>query len=123
MFFFDPSSGIPPGKTQLAAKAFLDPAQGWIAGFNAGACLLKQAAITPKDKVHPSQAFVEIYVSLMPTPNPGLLEMEFHGEYRTLQPKETLAFEETWKILPYAGPDTADGHIAFLKAQGLLTGR
>lgn len=120
VFFFDCRAPFPRGWSQASAKAFLDPAQGWIACFNADACLVKRAVIVPKDRIHPSHAFIEIFVALPPPPEAGLMELEFHSEYRRLQPGESLACEETWTLLPYAGSDSADGHIAFLKEHGLL---
>jgi len=128
VFAFDSHAALPDGMNDLAGKAFLNPENTWIAAFNAGACLLKTMVAAPVAKIHPAQAAIEIFVDIRapqkgtnaPADAAGLLELEFHSEYRKLQSGESLTMEESWKIIPYDGPDTADGHIAFLKGQGIL---
>ena len=128
VFAFDAHAVIPHGKTNLLGKAFLNPTHPWIAAFNAGSCLVKTMPAIPVEKIHPSQAAVEIYLSLLAPPEgklpavepPGMLELEFHSEYRKLAPGESMSMDETWRVIPYDGPDTADGQIEFLKTQGIL---
>jgi hypothetical protein len=41
-------------------------------------------------------------------------ELEMHGPYQTLEPGQTMSFEETWEILDHAGPDEPGAHLDFL---------
>jgi hypothetical protein len=65
--------------------------------------------------VHPYHSFIEIYSALgSEKPARDFLELEMHGPYRTLQPGESMCFEETWELVDYFGPDTHEGRTAFL---------
>jgi hypothetical protein len=112
-FHFLPSS-LPEGKAELKAKAFIDPADGFLAAFHSGYCFLKRTAPLLREKIHREQAFIEVYLGFSRNSSETLLELEFHSEHRVLQPGEKMALEETWMILPYAGPEDAAGHVRFL---------
>ena len=91
------------------AKASLKPEAGRlvIAAFTPDTLLLKDAAASP-DAVSPRHAPIEIFQQLPADKQPGggLLELEFHGPQRTLLPGESMAFTETWTLLPWdGGPD------------------
>jgi len=121
VFAFDANAAFPEGKTDLVAKAYLNPPIAWMAGFSGGCCIFKKMANSPGEKVHPAQAAIEIYVDITnPPKSNGMIEMEFHSEYRTLLPGEVLTMEESWKVIPYKGPASVDSHIEFLKTQGIL---
>ncbi len=109
---------IPEGKSGRRAKAFIEPRLGLVAAFAGDNAFLKQASLVPRDETHPDQAFVEVYNVVHRDPAQSLLELEMHGPYRTLQPGESMSFAETWRLLPYGGPDDPVSQAAFLS--GLL---
>lgn len=113
-FTFDSGYRMPDGATGATAKAFMYPAQGLIAGFAPRDVFLKRFQPPPADAVHPEQAAVEIYQALSREPGRGLLELEAHGPFVTLQPGETTSFAETWRVLPWVGGGAPAEHVAFL---------
>ncbi len=120
VFFFDNRQEPVSPQVVLKCKAFIDPAAPWIASFNEGFCFIKKTKYIPIEQIHLQQAFVEIFQKKDIVPGPGLLEMEFHSEYKKINPGDRLSFEETWTLLPYQGANTPDAHLAFLKINGLL---
>jgi hypothetical protein len=99
-------------------KVFLQPAGGWMAGFRAGQVLVIQFPHQPRSAIHPDQGQVELYHDVVPgRPDEGILEMEVHAPYRQLAPRATMDAHELWTILPYDGPATRAGHLAFLRAR------
>jgi hypothetical protein len=109
-----------PGAADAArkGKVFLQPAQGWMAGFRAGQVLVIQFAHQPRSAIHPDQGQVELYHDFQPgRPDEGILEMEVHAPYRQLAPGQSMQAQELWTILPYDGPDTRAGHLAFLRTK------
>lgn len=107
-----------PGQPARRGKVFLQPAAGWMAAFRAGQAFIVQFPLQPRAAIHPDQGQVELYHDIDPTdPGKGLLEMEVHAPFRTLAPGARMDALETWTLLPYRGPDTRAGHLAFLRAQ------
>lgn len=84
-------------RTKLWAKAFLRPARGLIAFFHGQQLLLVRAPIVPKERLHPEQAFVEIYRGA--SDEEDILELEMHGPYETLSPGASMSFEQSFEIL------------------------
>lgn len=68
--------------------------------------------------VHPDHAPLEVFQSVGAA-NPPLLEIEAHGDYRTLKPGESMSLDETWEIIPCAGDKLSGaGAVAeFLKSR------
>nr|WP_314539275.1 DUF4380 domain-containing protein [uncultured Massilia sp.] len=98
-------------------KVFLQPSGGWLAGFRAGQVLVIQFPHQPRSAIHPDQGQVELYHDVVPgQADEGVLEMEVHAPYRRLAPRAAMAAHELWTILPYDGPATRAGHVAFLRA-------
>ena len=93
------------------AKAFLKP-EGErlvLAGFTPDTLFLKEA-VALAEPVSPGHTAIEIFQRLPveKKPGSGLLELEFHGPCRTLQPGESMTFTETWTLLPWEdGTDPA----------------
>jgi hypothetical protein len=114
-FFFKNSAAIPPGKNAMENKAFINPTEGTIAAFNGSILFLKQTKLIPRDKIHKTQAFVEIYNLISTEPSNSITELEFQGEYKTLEPGEKMSMKETWSIIEYTGKNSPEGHIRFLK--------
>jgi len=123
-FTFRTSEPMPANLGGRVAKAFISsPKEGVIAAFSGDCLFLKRAAIVPKERIHPQQAFIEVYQATAAArdrqEDPGLLELEMHGPYGTLRPGEASTFTETWQVLRYRGPDTDAAHVAFLKGLGI----
>ena len=91
---FEPGHHPKRGFVDLRAKAFVRPAQGLIAYFLERQVFLKRAAIVPPVRLHPEQAFIELYRGA--GRGGDILELEMHGPYETLAPGASTSFEETW---------------------------
>lgn len=103
-------------KTWRHGKLFIQPAEGWLAGFRNGQVLIIRFPLQPLKHIHPEQGQVELYHDYRPhAVNQGMLEMEVHGIFRTLAPGETMSATEQWTLLAYDGPDTHEARIAFLR--------
>jgi len=109
---------FPPGRTpqsprkRLWAKAYLRPARGLMACFVGKQLLVIRAAVVPKEKLHPEQAFIEMYRGS--GKNATVLELEMHGPYQTLAPGGSTSFEQTFEVLDYDGPADPAAHVARL---------
>ena len=113
----------PPGHARRSGKAFIQPAHGWMAGFNHGQAFIIQFALQPRSAIHPEQGQVELYHDFQPaSPGKGLLEMEVHAPYVKLAPGKSMRAAERWTILPYTGPATRAAHLGFLRAQAQRLG-
>ncbi|MBD9368730.1 DUF4380 domain-containing protein [Xanthomonas sp. XNM01] len=109
---------LPPaeGRQGRRGKVFIQPRAGWIAGFAAGQAFLIHFEHQPRARIHPEQGQVELYLDWKPGQVPtGLLELEVHGPYETLQPGESISAHEWWVVRRYDGPDRRDAQIAFLR--------
>lgn len=108
---FDPATEGP-----VSGKAFLTPADGFIATEVPGGFLLLRFEPTPPGEVAPGQAPIEIYRS---RDKNGilLLELEHHGPYTALEAGKSLRREEWIEFVPYSGPDSPEARTAFLKQQ------
>ena len=112
-----------PGQPARRGKVFLRPAAGWMAAFRADQAFIVQFPLQPRAAIHPDQGQVELYNEIHPgEPGKGLLEMEVHAPFCTLAPGARMDAHETWTLLPYAGPDTRAGHLAFLRARARRLG-
>lgn len=113
----------PAGKTVRRGKVFIQPAAGWIAAFDHDQVFVIQFALQPESLIHPEQGQVELYLDYQPqNPDAGLMELEVHAPYRTLQPNEEMQAHEVWTVLPYAGDFTSEAHIDFLKRHAAALG-
>jgi len=110
---------LPPGRKPQAdrrrmwAKAFVRPAQGLIACFAGKQLVLISAPLVPREKLHPDQAFIELYRAV--GKGTDILEVEMHGPYETLAPGASTSFEQTFEVLDYDGPADPDAHLARLR--------
>lgn len=98
--------------TELRAKAFVRPARGLIAFFLERQVFARRAPIVPAGRLHPEQAFIELYRGA--GSGGDILELEMHGSYETLAPGASMRFEETWELLDYEGAPEAEARVAFL---------
>ncbi len=115
--FFSYERRVVPTKNKMVrSKAFIQPAQGWMAAFMEGQVFIIQFPLQAREEIHPAQGQVEIYHSFRHGDKKGgVVEMELHAPYRTLKPGEKMQAMERWTVLPFDGENTRAGHIAFLK--------
>jgi hypothetical protein len=111
---------MPPGHRpespdhRLSAKAFVSPPRGLVAFFRDHRLLLIRADVVSPARLHPEQAFVEVYRGAGATPADDILELEMHGPYETLGPGESMSFEQTFEIQAYDGSADVTAHLARL---------
>lgn len=111
------------GQPARKGKLFAQPAAGWMAGFHGAQAFIVQFTHQPRAAIHPEQGQVELYLDADPARrDQGLLEMEVHAPYLRLAPGARMTASELWTILPYNGPATREGHIAFLRARAAQLG-
>jgi len=101
------------GKARMWVKAFVRPTQGLIACFAGKQLVLIRAPMVPKAKLHPEQAFIELYRAV--GKGTDVLELEMHGSYETLAPGASMSFEQTFEVLDYDGPADPSGHLLRLQ--------
>ena len=105
--------------TVQRGKYRLQPSAGWMAGFAGRQVLVIRFEHQPRERIHPEQGQVELYLDAPArAPGDGLLEMEIHAPYRTLAPGGHMQAGERWTLLRYDGPDTPQAQRAFLCEQG-----
>ena len=109
-----PGARPTPPQERLIVKAFVRPSRGLIAFFHGQSLLVIRADPVPVVKLHPEQAFVEIYRGAGESPEHEILELEMHGPYETLTPGASMTFEQTFEILDYDGSDDPSEHLARL---------
>ena len=105
---------LQPGIQARRGKIFIAPSAGWIAGFADRQLLLIRFDLQPAAAIHPEQGQVELYLDEPADAANGLLELEVHAPFRELEPGARMSAKETWTVLRYDGPATAEAHRAFL---------
>lgn len=106
----------PVGEKSRHGKAFIQPSEGWMAGFRGDQVFIVRFVLQPLKNIHPEQGQVELYHDYHPnSPSEGVLEMEVHGIYQTLAPGDSMTANEQWMLLRYDGPATHEARIAFLR--------
>jgi len=105
---------LPEGMSGRRGKVFLQPSAGWMAGFAGDQLFIIRFAHQDRSLIHPEQGQVELYLDETADADDGLLEMEVHAPYRTLQPDQTMDAEESWTVLAYDGADSYEAQVAFL---------
>lgn len=108
---------LPEAHDVRRGKAFLQPSDGWMAGFAHDQVFVIRFTREPEATIHPEHGQVELYLDHGTDRSQGLLELEVHAPYRTLAPGETMQAREAWTVLRYDGVDRPDAHAAFLCAQ------
>jgi hypothetical protein len=104
-----------PPQEKLWTKLYLRPERGLIAYFHRRHLLLIRAAVVPRERLHPEQAFIELYRGAALDPAEDVLELEMHGAYQTLQPGASMSFEQTFEVLEgVEGDVTPADHLARL---------
>jgi hypothetical protein len=100
------------GRKRIWAKAFVRPSRGLIACFVGKQLVLVTAPVVAKAKLHPEQAFIELYRAA--GKGTDILEVEMHGPYETLAPGASMSFEQTFEVLDYDGPADPTAYVARL---------
>lgn len=109
---------LPPseGRQGRRGKVFIQPRAGWIAGFASGQAFLIHFELEPLERIHPDQGQVELYLDWRPgQADTGLLELEVHAPYATLEAGGSTTAHEWWVVRRYQGPDRRDAQLAFLQ--------
>lgn len=101
------------GRKRIWAKAFVRPSQGLVACFVGKQLVLVRAPIVPRAKLHPEQAFIELYRSA--GKGTDILEVEMHGPFETIAPGSSTSFEQTFEVLDWDGPADPEAHRARLQ--------
>jgi hypothetical protein len=100
--------------TISASKAYITPSSDWMAAFIDDYCLKIEFPSVDPEKIHPNQAIVEIYNRTSTDKRANLTELEFHSEYKTLQPGASFKTSEKWKVYKYDGKSDEKNQIKFL---------
>jgi hypothetical protein len=112
---FRPGVRPAPPQEKLWTKLYLRPERGLIAYFHRRHLLLIRATAVPKERLHPEQAFIELYRGAALDPAEDVLELEMHGAYQTLGPGASMGFEQTFELLDGLDPgSTPADHLAYL---------
>jgi hypothetical protein len=107
---------LPNAHQGRKGKVFIQPAQGWMAAFRDQQLLIIQFTLQPKSAIHPEQGQIELYQEFLTgSPEEGLLELEVHAPYKSLEPRESMSATEVWTLLPYSGEQTPVAQRAFLR--------
>ncbi len=108
-----------PGSEQKQrnSKAFITPSQNWMAAFTGEYCFRISFPDSDPSKVHPEQAKVEIYNASFHNETENLTELEYHCDFKTLQPGESMKTWQRWEVLHYKGKDKPESYIRFMKRQ------
>ena len=104
-------------------KVLIHPNQGWLAGFNQGQLFIIAFPLQDKSKIHPEHGQIEVYTNYHPKNiENSLIEMEFHGSFQTLKPKEKMSVDATWYLFPYPVGWDKKRKLNFLQKQLLALG-
>ncbi len=96
-------------------KYRLQPSAGWMAGFVGHQVLLIRFQHQPRERIHPEQGQIELYLDAPSyARGQGLMELEVHAPYRELAPGERMHAAERWTLLRYDGPDELRAQREFL---------
>ena len=77
-------------------KLFSTAQEGWLAYALNGLLFIKQFPDTKPENYSPKQGEVEIFINK----DKIYIELENHGEYKLLQPGESLSYIENWFLTP-----------------------
>jgi hypothetical protein len=70
----------------------------------------------PRERIHPSQAQIEIFNLLTPGRPDDLLELETHSQYEKLAPGQSTETSLMWSLLAYSGSSDRHDQISYLKS-------
>jgi len=109
--------GPPTNGAELRhAKAYLDPSGSEFYAFTRQDMLTVQFESYSSKQIHATQTMVEIYNRQTKQDADSLLELEYHGPYRTLNPGESMSTAEEWEVRPYHGLARSAAHLKFIRS-------
>jgi hypothetical protein len=113
-FYFKPS--MPEaGKKVRWGKAYLNPDKGIMAAFAHQQLMLITFDKVPNEKIHPNQAFIEVFNRVGADSTQNLLELEHHSAYQKILPGQYIELEETWELIDIPELISHKERIAFYK--------
>ena len=92
----------------------IHPEKPYMALFKHEQCFMVRFPMHHRDEIHPDQALVEVFNLYSPLET-GLLELEYHSPYVTLEPGASFKASQEWIIHSYYGPSSRKGHNEFLE--------
>lgn len=105
-------------KASNQGKLFIQPNQGWLAGFNQGQLFIIEFPWHRKEEIHPEHGQIEIYANYHPNnSNDSLIEMEFHSPYETLNPDQKMSVTAKWRLFSYPTHWNKQQLLALLKTK------
>jgi hypothetical protein len=114
-FSFRPED-VGADKSSFMTKACIFPAEPWMAAFNKNQMILIECPRLPRERIHPSQAQIEIFNLLTPGRPDDLLELETHSPYEKLAPGQSTETTLMWRLLAYSGSSDRHDQISYLKS-------
>jgi hypothetical protein len=111
---------VPAGRNRALCRAGLDPRRGVAIVFTRGGLVVKSFQAVAREQVAPGHSPVELFALLRRGEKP-MLEVEFHGPYRRIDPGKSISFTETFLVLPYEGPDSRDAQLDRLNSLARIT--
>ena len=96
-------------------KAFLNSPKGLLCAFGSDFMFMKTFNVASPHETHPNQAPLEIFQKISEDASANVLELEFHGPYKTLAPGESLLVNETWRLIHYDGAKNTKANLEFLR--------
>ena len=100
---------------KIYTKACINAKNNSIAAFAANQLIVIETPGIEKEYIHPDHRFVEIFNQVLPDAKEDLLELEFHTEYRAIEPGETIEAVQYWKAFAAKNFNTDAERIAFLR--------
>lgn len=112
--FGDVLSEGSPGR-EISNKVYLPTQLAWMGAFFGKWLLVKEMPAVERDRVHPLQAPVEVYIRTGGDPARRLLELEFHGPYTELAPGQSISLKETWTLYEAQGAEDEEARLTLLE--------
>ncbi|WOO41374.1 DUF4380 domain-containing protein [Rubellicoccus peritrichatus] len=114
-FTFSIDEPVPAGMEGWSNKVFATSLDGWLAAFPGKKAFIKRADTRFANQVHEEHGFAEIYNNV-PANQGGwsLLELELHGPYSKIFPRDSISVEEVWHVFDYDGACDALDQSVFL---------
>lgn len=98
--YFSFDTALPPDRTAImhSGKVFLAAQRPRLFAVVGRELLIAATPAVEAGQIHPDHAPVEVFQCVGGDPARAVLELEFHGPYRTLAPGATMSFAVAWGI-------------------------
>jgi hypothetical protein len=105
-------------KTKHKGKIFIQPSQGWLAGYKQGQLFIIQFPLLAANLIHPEQGQVEVYVAhQQAAEDKGLIEMELHTAFQHLAPGQSMRGQSNWFMFDYPQDASQQQILAILQTK------